>query len=166
MSRQASPFLSLPHQSMCVRIHRLNSRMIICFLARGIDDVPLTAANDSEDFGPSLADALPLSGQEARPSPAYSELVDVLSRAAEKLSHGLDDEPRDSRSSKLDERFLAVCKFQTEFFGDLHQEIFKSWKQPFSSRLTNTAAADFTNLMVSVEQGYTAMPVCAIHRSL
>ncbi len=73
----------------------------------GIDDVLLTAANDSEDFGPSLADALPLSGQEARPSPAYSELVDVLSRAAEKLSHGLDDEPRDSRSSKLDERFLS-----------------------------------------------------------
>ncbi len=28
-------------------------------------------------------------------------------RAAEKLSHGLDDEPRDSRSSKLDERFLS-----------------------------------------------------------
>ncbi len=86
---------------------------IICFLARGhvilFRDrcILLTAANDSEDFGPSLADALPLSGQEARPSPAYSELVDVLSRAAEKLSHGLDDEPRDSRSSKLDERFLS-----------------------------------------------------------
>ncbi len=74
----------------------------------GIDDVLLTAASDSEDFGPSLAEALPLSGQEARPSPAYSELMDVLSRAAEKLSHGLDDEPRDSRSSKLDERFLSV----------------------------------------------------------
>ncbi len=70
-----------------------------------MDYVLLTAT--SEDFGPSLTDALPLSGQEARPSPAYSELVDVLSRAAEKLSHGLDDEPRDSRSSKLDERFLS-----------------------------------------------------------
>ncbi len=33
VSRQASPFLSLPHQSMCARIHRLNSRRIICFLA-------------------------------------------------------------------------------------------------------------------------------------
>ncbi len=52
----------------------------------GIDDVLLTAASDSEDFGPSLADALPLSGQEARHSPAYSELVDVLSRATEKLA--------------------------------------------------------------------------------
>ncbi len=33
VSRQASPFLSLPHQSMCARIHRLNSLRIICFLA-------------------------------------------------------------------------------------------------------------------------------------
>ncbi len=73
----------------------------------GMDYVLLTAASDSEDFGPSLADALPLSGQEARPSPAYSELVDVLSRGAEKLSHGLDNETRDSRSSKLDERCLS-----------------------------------------------------------
>ncbi len=69
-------------------------------------DVLLIAASDSEDFGPSLADALPLSGQEARPSPAYSELVDVLSRATEKLA--LDwTEPRESRSSKLDKRFLS-----------------------------------------------------------
>ncbi len=52
----------------------------------GIDDVLLTAASDSEDFGPALADALTLSGQEARPSPAYSELMDVLSRATEKLA--------------------------------------------------------------------------------
>ncbi len=51
-----------------------------------IDDFLLTAASDSEDFGPSLADALPLSVQEARPSPAYSELMDVLSRATEKLA--------------------------------------------------------------------------------
>ncbi len=50
-----------------------------------LDDVLLTAASDSEDFGPALADAFPPSGQEARPSAAYSELVDVLSRATEKL---------------------------------------------------------------------------------
>ncbi len=133
-----------------------------------MDYVLLTATSDSEDFGPSLADAQPLSGQEARPSPAYSELVDVLSRAAEKLSHGLDDEPRDSRSSKLDERFLSGVNSKMSggsccFFGYLHQEISRSSKQPFSSRLTNAAAADFTNLVVSVEQGYTAMP-CAIAR--
>ncbi len=49
----------------------------------GLDDILHTAASDSEDFWPALADALPPSGQEARPSAAYSELVDVLSRATE-----------------------------------------------------------------------------------
>ncbi len=130
----------------------------------GLDDIQHTAASDSEDFGPALADALPPSGQEARPSAAYSELVDVLSRATEKLALDWPDEPRESRASKLDEWFLSGAHSKSErrklpFFSDLHREISGSWKQPFSSRLTNAAAADFTNLMGSVEQGYTAMPV-------
>ncbi len=120
----------------------------------GLDDILLTAASDSEDFGPALADALPPSGQEARPSAAYSELMDVLSRTIEKLSLDWPDEPSESQASKLDERFLSG-----PFFSDLHQEISRSWKQPFSYRLTNAAAADFTNLVGSVEQGYTAIPV-------
>ncbi len=107
---------------------------------------------------------VPPSGQEARPSAAYSELVDVLSRATEKLALDWPDEPRESRASKLDERFLSGANSKPErrklpFFGDLHQEISRSWKQPFSSCLSNAAAADFTNLVGSVEQGYTAMPV-------
>ncbi len=67
-----------------------------------LDDVLLTAASDSEDFGPALADAFPPSGQEARPSAAYSELVDVLSCTTEKLSLDWPDEPRESQSPKLD----------------------------------------------------------------
>ncbi len=54
---------------------------------------------------------------------------------------------------------MEYRRCQPPFFGDLHQEISRSWKQPFSSRLTNAAAADFTNLVGSVEQSYTAMPV-------
>ncbi len=134
------------------------------FVSFGLDDILHTAASDSEDFGPALADALPPSGQEARPSAAYSELVDVLSRATEKLALDWPDEPRESRASKLDDRFLIGAHSKLErrklpFFSDLHHEISSSWKQPFSSRLTNAAAADFTNLVGSEEQGYTAMPV-------
>ncbi len=126
------------------------------FVSFGLDDVLHTAASDSEDFGPALADALPPSGQEARPSAAYSELVDVLSRATEKLALDWPDEPRESRASKLDERFLIGAHSKLErrklpFFSNLHREISSSWKQPFSSRLTN--------LVGSVKQGYTAMPV-------
>ncbi len=134
------------------------------FVSFGLDDILHTAASDSEDFGPALADALPPSSQEARPSAAYSELVDVLSRATEKLALDWPDEPRESRASKLDDRFLIGAHSKLErrklpFFSDLHREISSSWKQPFSSRLTNATAADFTNLVGSVEQGYTAMPV-------
>ncbi len=130
----------------------------------GLDDVLPTAASDSEDFGTVLAAALPPSGQEAQPSAAYSEDVDVLSRATAKLALDWPDEPRESQSSKLDERFLSGPNSKPErrklpFFSDLHHEISRSWKQPFSSRLTNAAAADFTNLVSSVEQGYTAIPV-------
>ncbi len=54
-------------------------------------------------------------------------------------------------------------------FPDLHHNVSRSWKQPFSSRLTNAAAADFTNLVDSVEQGYAAVPVVedmlAVHLS-
>ncbi len=82
----------------------------------------------------------------------------MLSRATEKLALDWPDEPRESRASKLDERFLSGANSKPErrklpFFGDLHQEISRSWKQPFSSHLTNAAAADFTNLVGSVEQG-------------
>ncbi len=87
-----------------------------------------------------------------------------VSRASEKLALDWPDEPCESRSSKLDERFLSGSNSKPErrklpFFGDLHQEISRSWKQPFSSCLTNAVAADFTNLVGSVEQGYTAIPV-------
>ncbi len=93
----------------------------------GLDDILLTAASKSEDFGPALADALPPSGQEAWPSAAYSELVDVLSRATEKLSLDWPDEPHESQASKLDERFLSGPNSRPEmrkltFFSDLHQE--------------------------------------------
>ncbi len=119
----------------------------------GLDDVLHTAASDSEDFGPALADALPPSGQEARPSAAYSELVDVLSRATEKLALDWPDEPRESRASKLDDVSSSVripslkggsCIFQRSASRDL-----QFLEAAIFLRLTNAAAADFTNLVGS-----------------
>ncbi len=66
-------------------------------------------------------------------------------------------ELRNSMSGSLAAQIPSPERRKLPFFGDLHQEISRSWKQPFSSLLTNTAAADFTNLVGSVEQGYTAM---------
>ncbi|KAF4096133.1 hypothetical protein G5714_023736 [Onychostoma macrolepis] len=151
------PHIEFAHEYLCPSPEAHNA------ISFGLDDVLFTAASDSEDFGPALAHALPPSGQEAQPPAAYSELVDVLSRATEKLSIDWPDELRESQSSKLDERFLSGPNSRPEwrklpFFSDLHHEISRSWKQPFSSSLTNVAAADFTNLVGSVEQGYTAIP--------
>ncbi len=84
------------------------------FVSFGLDDILHMAASDSEDFGPASADALPPNGQEARPSAAYSELVDVLSRATEKLALDWPDEPRESRASKLDDRFLIGAHSKLE----------------------------------------------------
>ncbi len=53
------------------------------------------AESESEDFGPLSAGALPPSGQEARPSAAYPELVDVLVRTTEKLSIDWPNELRE-----------------------------------------------------------------------
>ncbi len=99
-----------------------------------------------------------------RISPAYTELVDILARATEKLNLDWQDEPCESQSSKLDERFLSgsgscPARIKLPFYPDLLHEISKSWKQPFSSHLTIVAAADFTNLVGSVEHGYAAVPV-------
>ncbi len=132
VSRQASPFLSLSLPSTCARIQNCYPSPGALDTVSVLDDILLTAASDSEDFGPALADALPPCGQEARPSAAYSELVDVLSRATEKLSLDWPDEPRESQASKLDERFLGGPNSRPErrklpFFSDLHQEISRSW---------------------------------------
>ncbi|KAK9974748.1 hypothetical protein ABG768_022825 [Culter alburnus] len=71
-----------------------------------MQDILFTAASDSEDFRAGV-NALPPRSQEARPSAAYTELVDVLARATEKLNPEWPDGPCDSQSSKLDERFLS-----------------------------------------------------------
>ncbi len=110
----------------------------------------------------STFDVLPPSGTPARPSLAYTELVEVLARATEKLSFDWPDEPCESQSSKLDEHFLSgsgsrQTRRRLTFFPDLHYEVSRSWKQPFSSRVTIATAADFTNLVGSVELGYAAV---------
>ncbi len=90
----------------------------------------------------------------------------MLSWVTEKLSIDWPDEPRESQSSKHYERFLSGTNSRPErrklpFFSDLHHEIsrFLNFQIPFSCRLTNAAAADFTNLVGFVEQAYTAVPV-------
>ncbi len=139
----------------------LRSRTLFQTVSFGLEDILYTVASGSEDIGATSFDVFLPGSQEAWLSPAYPELVDVLARATEKLSLDWPDEPRESQSSKLDEHFLSGSgsrPMKTKLSFSLTWITRWSWKQPFSSHLTNAAAADFTNLIGSVEQGYAAVP--------
>ncbi len=77
-----------------------------------LDDILHTAASNSEDFEPALADALPPSGQEARPSAAYSELVDVLSLRHREARAGLARWPPRVPSFESRQAVSQWCTFQ------------------------------------------------------
>ncbi len=125
------------------------------------DDVLSTAA--SEDFLADTCGSLPPGGEERHSSPFYSELLDMVTHAVDKL--GLDweaDAVQTQSQSKLDDRFLISrapaqpCK-PLPFSPDLHQEVSRSWKQPFSACITNATAADFATI-TDMAYGYAMMP--------
>ncbi len=96
-------------------------------------------------------------------SPQYEELVEVITRAAAKLSLDWSAErPVEPQRGKLDERFL---RFQTApphrslpFFPDLHTEVSRSWGKPFSARLFVPLSDYYGNVAGTNERGYRAMP--------
>ncbi len=73
-------------------------------------------------------------------SPQYEELLEVVTRAVAKLNIDWPaDDQTEKQRSKLDERFLLIkslplCR-SLPFFPDVHTEVLRSWKTPFSSRL-------------------------------
>jgi hypothetical protein len=74
-------------------------------------------------------------GDSSLQSPASEELMEVLTRAVEKLSIEWPADRQESRlKSKLDERFLpsraAPPRRCLPFFPDLHTEVSRSWNRP------------------------------------
>ncbi|KAI2664245.1 Transposon Ty3-G Gag-Pol polyprotein [Labeo rohita] len=101
--------------------------------------------------------------EEAPQSVQYEELLEVVTRAVEKLKI---DWPAESQSelqkSKLDERFLPSrppsARRSLPFFPDLHTEVSRSWSSPFSARLFIPASYNYGNIAGLDERGYRAMP--------
>lgn len=66
--------------------------------------------------------------------------------------------------SKLNDLFLTGCT-QTQprkplsFFQDLHQDVLKSWKQPFSAHVMNPVSTGFATVSNIAEHGCATMPV-------
>ncbi len=123
---------------------------------RAAASVLLVSSSEEVDTGNVEHFAPPL-------SPQYEELVEVITRAAAKLS--LDwpaERPVEPQRGKLDERFL---RFQTApphrslpFFPDLHTEVSRSWGKPLSARLFVPLSDYYGNVAGTSERGYRAMP--------
>ena len=96
-------------------------------------------------------------------SPQYEELLEVVTRAVAKLNIDWPTEKAaEPQRSKLDERFLRASQPPPSrglpFFPDLHDEISRSWKRPFSARLYIPSSDYYGNVVGMGERGYRAMP--------
>ncbi|KAL0150783.1 hypothetical protein M9458_053901 [Cirrhinus mrigala] len=96
-------------------------------------------------------------------SPQYEELLEVVTRAVEKLKIDWPAEKQaEPQRSKLDERFLRnrppPSHRSLPFFPDLHTEVSRSWGKPFSARLFVPASDYYGNVAGTSECGYRAIP--------
>ncbi len=111
-------------------------------------DVVSANARDTEDLPPQ--------------SRAYEELVEVVTRAIEKLSIDWPAEREDVRSKgKLDERFLPShaqpqCR-GLPFFPDLHTEVWRSWEKPVSYKVLSTQTSHYSSILNKEVHGYREM---------
>ncbi len=130
--------------------------------ARSADSSP-QRAGPVFHLSPSEEEDVESTGFSPTLSPQYEELLEVVTRAVAKLNINwpADDQTEEQRS-KLDERFLRSkslpLRRSLPFFPDLHTEVSRSWKRPFSSRLFIPASDYYGNVAGLSECGYRAMP--------
>ncbi|ROL55539.1 Ovoinhibitor [Anabarilius grahami] len=96
------------------------------------------------------------------PCPAYAELLEVMERAAGRLQLPWQCEREETARGRLDERFLSghnpVTPVSLPFLPDLHVEIEKAWKNPFSVRIHTHQRNNFADVEGLRRHGYVAMP--------
>ncbi len=134
------------------------------------DDQMSVAASEGE---PSLSRdddsaALPHSGVVALSEPD-PEMTAMLSRAAENVGLVWNPPPRPD-PSRLDEWFLGGGRagFQrpppVPFFPEVHEELTRSWKAPFTARNKPCGSSPLTTLDGGAALGYTGIP--SVERSV
>ncbi|KAK9959463.1 hypothetical protein ABG768_009588, partial [Culter alburnus] len=107
---------------------------------------PMLNISSSEEVDVESVDDVPPSAL-----PAYEELLEVVTRAVEKLNIEWPVEKAESRvKSKLDERFLPPRSLPQRrglpFFPDLHAEVSRSWKRPVQYRLYSSQTSLYSNI--------------------
>ncbi len=145
----SSPARSIPHSLGS------EARSAVASPQRAGSALLLSSSEEEEDV--ENADYSPIQ------SPQYEELLEVVTRAVAKLNIDLPAENQTKKQkSKLDEHFLrSKSRRSLPFFPDLHTEVSRSWKNPFSSRLFIPASDYYGNVAGLSECDYRAMPQVA-----
>ncbi len=128
------------------------------------DDSMSLVASDAEELSGSVTDPAPsgLPAPSAAKAGMDAELFRVLSKAIEEL--GLEWSPPEEPShSRLDEWFLpgrrqAPQQRPSPFFPEVHNELTRSWRSPYSARLRTSASSALTTIDGAEEKGYERMP--------
>ncbi len=128
------------------------------------DDSMSLVASDAEELSGSVTDPAPsgLPAPSAAKAGMDAELFRVLSKAVEEL--GLEWSPPEEPSrSRLDEWFLPGCRQAPQqrpspFFPEVHDELTRSWRSPYSARLRTSASSALTTVDGAEEKGYERMP--------
>ncbi len=128
------------------------------------DDSMSLVASGAEELCGSVTDPAPsgLPAPSAAKAGMDAELFRVLSKAVEEL--GLEWSPPEEPSrSRLDEWFLpgrrqAPQQRPSPFFPEVHDELTRSWRSPYSARLRTSASSALTTVDGAEEKGYERMP--------
>ncbi|ROJ42279.1 hypothetical protein DPX16_1720 [Anabarilius grahami] len=128
------------------------------------DDSVSLAASDPEHWVAESDEPAPLPLLEPIDHSAGmdAELFRVLSKAVEELD--LEWAPLEEPSrSRLDEWFLpgrrqAPRQRSAPFFPEVHKELAKSWRAPYSARLHTSHRSALTSVDGSEEKGYEHLP--------
>ncbi len=133
----------------------------ISFGAPADDELSITALGDELGSGEDDLAALPPSGRVALPE-SDPELTAMLSRAAESIGLHYRRPPSPERS-RLDDWFLGAQAERRQpppvpFFPEVHEEVTRSWKAPFSARNRPSASSVLTTLDGGAAQGYVGVP--------
>ncbi|ROL45311.1 hypothetical protein DPX16_0969 [Anabarilius grahami] len=84
-----------------------------------------------------------------RPCPAYAELLEVMECASGRLQPPWEHVKKGTARGQLDERFPSdhgAAPVSLPFLPDLHVEIEKAWKNPYSARNHRHQRANFADV--------------------
>ncbi len=96
----------------------------------------------------------------SRDEKAYEELLEVVTRAVDRLHLDWPQEQETSKRSKLDDRYLSGGQGEgpQPFFGDLHDEVARSWNRPYSSCVFVPSTSIYSTIVDAKPWSYMVMP--------